>query len=397
MGRLRVLDLEDVTSGVTNGDVENMVKVLPRLKFLSLRRCKEITSLPDSLGDLKQLQTLDIRDTSVIKLPKSIIKLEKLQYIRAGTAVILDNDTGSSFRSLPVAEAASNSSTSATPMRRPRAILGSCLPMLNTHSRLYDDSHNGIKMPRGIAKLSSLHTLGVININNAGEEGILHELRNLTLLHKLGVSGINRNNSDKFFSAISCLPHLESLSLQFQLNQDHEAAVYMVGLLSPLVKLRSLKLYGLIDRLPACIMQAWLHLQRLEKLSLQMKMLPQQELDSIISLRSLRSLQLRLAEFEHGELCFGWSMDQGFGEWIIDFLEIDCNSKLRAVRFGSKLNVEILKIRCCSASPSLKFSGLQSMYSLQEVWLSGSYDKIFKQHLESELKESGNEPILKLE
>ncbi|KAF8673308.1 hypothetical protein HU200_048864 [Digitaria exilis] len=378
MGRLRVLDLEDVSSGLTNGDLENMVKVLPRLKFLFLRGCREITHLPAFLGDLKQLQTLDIRETSVIKLPKSIIRLEKLQYIRAGTAVILDNDTATTFRILPVvAEAASKSSTSATPMRRPRAVLGSCIPKLSTRSRLDDDSHNGIKVPRGIGRLSSLHTLGVVNISTAGEEGTLEQLKNLSLLHKLGVSGINQNNCVKLFSAISHLPHLESLSLQFQLNQDHEAAVYMVGLLSPLVKLRSLKLYGLIDKLPACIMQALFQLHELRKLSLQMKISPQQELDSIPS-----------------ELRFGWGIAQSFGGWIIDFLEISCNSRLQALRFGSSIDVEILQIRCSSVSSSLKFFGLESMDNLKEVWFSGPYANDLKNHLQNELLDNVNKPIM---
>ena len=76
---LRVLDLEDASGR--------------RLKFLC-QGCGDVSRLPDSLGSLKQLQTLDIRDTAICKLPKSFVKIKKLQYIRASMA--------ETKRSLPV-------------------------------------------------------------------------------------------------------------------------------------------------------------------------------------------------------------------------------------------------------------------------------------------------------
>nr|CAB3490289.1 unnamed protein product [Digitaria exilis] len=325
MGLLQVMDLEDESSGVTNGDVDKTVKLLPRLKFLSLRRCRVISHLPNSLGDLKHLQTLDIRETSVIKLPKSIIKLEKLQCFRAGTAVILDTDSSTgTFGSLPVA-AVANPSTSAAPMSRPCATLVSCLSKLSIHN----GPHNGVKVPRGIVKLSNLHTLGVVSI----AAGTL-ELSNLTQLHKLVVSGINRKNREKFLSEISRLHHLESLSLIMQANRDNEedsaGCTSVADIMSPLEKLRSLKLYGLVDRLPTWIMQMCLQLPRLEKLDLPMKKLPQQDLDFVLTLPYLRSLRLRLEEFQDGELHFGWSIAQSCGGYMIDFLEIAFNSRLQA-------------------------------------------------------------------
>uniref|UniRef100_A0A453TDF8 Uncharacterized protein n=1 Tax=Aegilops tauschii subsp. strangulata TaxID=200361 RepID=A0A453TDF8_AEGTS len=95
MKLLRVLDLEgtssasDGTGSVTDEDLEKIVKQFPRLKFMSLRRCVLITYLPDALGSMRQLETLDVRHTSIVELPPAIItKLHKLQYIRAGNTII---------------------------------------------------------------------------------------------------------------------------------------------------------------------------------------------------------------------------------------------------------------------------------------------------------------------
>lgn len=84
MRLLRILDLED-TSGLSDEDVQQIGK-LYHLKYLSLRGCSSICNLPDSLGDLWDLLVLDVRGTSVKKLPATIIKLHKLQYLRAGNA-----------------------------------------------------------------------------------------------------------------------------------------------------------------------------------------------------------------------------------------------------------------------------------------------------------------------
>ncbi|KAG2585401.1 hypothetical protein PVAP13_6KG178401 [Panicum virgatum] len=88
---LRVLDLEGTSSGLVDHHLEHIGR-LRHLRYLSLRRCNTIFHLPDSIGNLTQLQALDLASTKIWKLPKTITKLRKLQYLRVTGPGNSDND-----------------------------------------------------------------------------------------------------------------------------------------------------------------------------------------------------------------------------------------------------------------------------------------------------------------
>ncbi|KAL6658475.1 hypothetical protein ACP70R_004061 [Stipagrostis hirtigluma subsp. patula] len=396
MRLLCVLDLEDVSFGVTNGDVDHMVKLLPRLKFLSLRGCTQVSRLPDSLGGLRQLQTLDIRHTSIVILPPSITKLQKLQYIRAGATIPLDDDSSmvdtlppsppAAAAAPPPPPVAESLSLSTATMSRHCTAIGSWFQMSKwqTPRRL---PNSGVEVPRGIEQLIALHTLGVIDVSVARGRCILKELKKLTQLRKLGVSGINQENCQEFCSAISGHGHLVSLSVQFDEDNDQFC---LDGISPPPRNLWSLKLYGRVhDKLPI-----WIKLPYLGKLNLEVTMLPADELEVLGSLRVLENLRLCFRLFQDGELRFR----SGFDSLVV--LEIVCNSRLQGVTFESGVmgRLEWLKLRCCQVF-SLQFSGLEELAGVKEISLGGSYGDAFKEHLKGKLAEDSwyIKPVLKEE
>ncbi|WVZ98179.1 hypothetical protein U9M48_043648 [Paspalum notatum var. saurae] len=412
MGLLRVLDLEDA-AGLTDDDVGRMVKLLPRLKFLSLRRCEKVTCLPESLGGMRYLQTLDVRYTSVATLPTSITKLHRLQYLRAGAnvpddsvhdddhlAAAVESQPPPSEESAALPEAipllSSSSSSSPSTSEPPDGAgaannnktlvswFGTGCSELWTRCRqrrLAESPNGGVRAPRGIGQLMALHTLGVIDVSVAKGREILEELRNLTRLRKLGVSGVNHGNCRELCSSISGLAQLESLSVRL----DKGSRGCLDGFSSPpeYLDLKSLKLHGdAEDELPAWTDQ----LDGLNKLTLQMAMVTQQGMDVLAGLPELRSLRLRFEEFQNGELLFSEGFDK------LEVLEISCNSRLEAVTFhpGVMESLELLKLRCCnrngSSTTTTRFSGLEVLTALNEVWLSGSYGNQLEEHLKTQLE-----------
>lgn len=367
MRLLRVLDLED-SFGVTDDDVYQMVKLLPRLKFLSMRGCTQVSRLPDSLGALMQLQTLDIRHTSIVTLTPSITKLQKLQYIRAGVAIPPSDDT------TPAAAAAESPSvSSAGTMSRPCCtVVGSWFQLSKWHA----PNSSGVELPRGIGQLIGLLTLGVIDVSAARGRSILKELKKLTQLQKLGVSGISRGNCQELSSVISGHAHLVSLSVHLDKVNDQ----FCLDGVSPRPdNLRSLKLFGqhVQDKLPI-----WIELLPcLRKLNLEVSKLPADELQVLGSLPELQNLRLCFRVFQDGKLWFR----NGFNKLTV--LEIVCSSSLHAVTFESGImrGLEWLKLCCCQGFSLLQFSGLEKLGELKEILLSGSYGDAFKEHLDSKL------------
>ncbi|KAM3215592.1 hypothetical protein ACQJBY_067553 [Aegilops geniculata] len=363
---LRVLDLEDAR-GMQDADLEKMVKLLPRLKFLSLRGCREICHLPSSLGDLRQLQTLDVRGTSIVSLPENITKLQKLQYIRAGS--------GTKEKTFDLAAPASASACLLPKFYKCRQPVG-------------------VVMPEGIGKMTVLHTLGVVNVAASGGRAVLKELKKLTQLRKLGVSGINKNNKNEFISAIKGHVHLESLSVQ--LSKDNQVCLDDIPM--PVENLRSLKLYGLNDKLPKWRDQ----LSKLAKLNLEMAALTE---DGIEFLGRLPQLCIfRVKQVQDGELHFRATVNglEAVTYQDVKVLEIGCgcSSSSLHVTFGSRTmkKLELLKVDCCGGSPTYQFSGLENLGGLRQVLLlNGSNAHELKGRLERQLDEHPNSVKLGVE
>ncbi|WVZ50829.1 hypothetical protein U9M48_002050 [Paspalum notatum var. saurae] len=272
MRLVRVLDLEG-TRDLKYHDLDNIWKLI-HLKYLSLRRCVDIEILPDSLGDLRQLQILDVRGTFVVDLPKTIIKLRKLRHIHAGMASWVVPEEKSSLMKrcvsgaslcatccIPILVGIEGSSHKAL-TRRDACTYACCVrfPSMVMGSDIYIE--RGAMVPRGIKKLKGLHTLR--DVSARGANTILHDIKMLTELRKLGVGGINKKNVMAFCSAISNLSKLESLSVRSADGDPAGLRGCLDDISSPPENLQSLKLCGKLETLPKWMGQ----LQHLVKLKL---------------------------------------------------------------------------------------------------------------------------------
>ncbi|KAG6524346.1 disease resistance protein Pik-2-like [Zingiber officinale] len=250
------------------------------LKYLSLRDCNNISALPDSIGDLQNLEFLDIRRTFISKLPNTIVKLQKLVYL-----------LGSPF--------------------------------------------NVFKFPKGIRKLKRLSTFGMARAHNVHS---LQETGQLVHLHKLGIYLSRSDLSLRMLEEISALlsklnGSLRSLKIWHWGNNRLKKALDEVA--SPPLLLCKFYIYGQLGELPPWFAS----LKHVIKITLSNTRLQLEDLQVLRNLPALVNLDLSWKAFVNSDEDLVFDRE-GFAQ--LKFLEIVEQGV--SFEEGAVRSLEILKI-----------------------------------------------------
>ncbi|WVZ91579.1 hypothetical protein U9M48_037730 [Paspalum notatum var. saurae] len=385
---LRVLDLQDLRYGaICNHHLDDIGK-LRHLRYLSLKGCSGIYHLPDSVGNMRQLQTLDIRSTWINMLPKTIIKLKQLQYLRVGglkddRRYFLDR-----FKKKCAAFCACQWQPTMEETWRDRC--AKCwwvaMPALAFSS--------GISVPRDAGNLQALRTLGEVDMRSGNT---LKEIKRLTRLRKLGVGGVNMKNCQEFCSTLEVLSCLESLSVSGAWLEDGSCGL-SDAVFSPPSNLRSLMLCLHLVKMPAWIKD----LQNLVKLRVACTRLtdPDGTMQLLGSLPCLAILRLDSYTFSVEGLRLHFQPEV-FPSLVALRL---CSAQINDQRFESvefkeraapKLEVLDFTYHYNATINNRLFSGLASLRNLKQFMLEMHVNtESFVKHVRAQLVLNLNRPVL---
>ncbi|KAF7040711.1 hypothetical protein CFC21_050596 [Triticum aestivum] len=357
MRLLRVLDLEGKWDLVDH-HLQHIGKLV-HLRYLSLRGHADVFHLPNSLGNLRQLQTLDISGCCVACCAPTCLA-EELE---------LEDEAQLNRRDVCT------------------AFCCSILPYYAAGGR----NPGGVEVPRWIWKLKALHTLRVVDVSVG--KAVLQDIKKLTRLRKLGVTGINKRNGQELCAAIACLSSLESLSLRSYGKAGLSGC--LDGLSSPPENLQSLKLRGNLVKLPE-----WIHwLKNLVKLKLEWSSISEHDaaIQVLGNLSNLATLRLLDDSFVGEEVRFSFCQE-AFPS--LKVLQLDCVRNLKSVGFeeGAAPKLELLQYSGWNNDFRVGlFSGLPCLPSLKEFMLYREHWEKTEvvEHLRGQLAENINGPVLK--
>uniref|UniRef100_A0A0E0IZV9 Uncharacterized protein n=1 Tax=Oryza nivara TaxID=4536 RepID=A0A0E0IZV9_ORYNI len=157
---LTVLELQDSEITQLPKSIGNMFN----LRYIGLRRTK-VKSLPDSIEKLSNLYTLDIKQTKIEKLPRGIAKIKKLRHLLADR---YDDEKRSEFRYF-----------------------------------------KGVQAPKDLSNLEELQTLETVEAS----KDLAVQLKKLMQLRSVWIDNISSADCGNIFATLSTMPLLSSLLL----------------------------------------------------------------------------------------------------------------------------------------------------------------------------------------
>ncbi|CAL4990320.1 unnamed protein product [Urochloa decumbens] len=308
---LKVLDLQGC-KGLKKKHMKNICKILLLLKFLSLRGT-DVVELPKQIEKLQRLETLDIRQTMVQKLPTTFFMLQMLRHLLAGHKEPSDHN-------------------------------------LQVH------------LPRGIQRMKKLQVLSCVEVSN--NDDYLHDLGHLLQLRKLGVILQDEKGLSLLFQQIEKL-HSCLRSLSIRINQprvintpDAQAASALV---TPPRLLQSLKISGITNGLPLWIAD----LDQLQEITLSNTHLGEDATCILGNLRILRCLKLLQESYAECNLNFQAEEFQSLRSLVV------VNSGITRISFNTGAAPN-LKMVYWSSTATGVLSGVENLPKLNKLELNGA-------------------------
>lgn len=313
---LRVLDLEGC-QWLSAEDLKEICK-LTLLRYLSLRRTN-VTELPKLVGRLKELVTLDVRETYIRDLPESITWLGNLKHLLGGW-----------YRHY-------------TKMSRVKLF----------------EPYKALRIPHGLKNMKCIQKIAHVDIGTSSTS-MMQEVGVLSQLTKL--CAINHEDGgekwEPFAASLNMLQKsIRHLSIIHWRNRDIGLEVFL-ELTSPPIFLETLYLWGRLSVLPLWISS----LSYLIELSLRENFLDGELLRQLGKLPSLVSLKLYHESFMGTHLCFEKNLFPRLKQLIIDNAP-----NLDELRFdGGAPNLESLTL-AFEREPANGIFGIENLPKLMEV------------------------------
>ncbi|XP_057744965.1 putative disease resistance RPP13-like protein 1 [Arachis stenosperma] len=228
---------------LANGVLHELLVALKQLRVLSLSKYRNITVLPNSIGDLKHLRHLDLSSTGIKMLPPAICKLYNLQtlllsHCRDLTELPEEMEKLVNLRHLAIDNCMNLKE------------LPKGMGKLVNLRRLDIDGTNLQEMPAEIAKLENLQSLSCFIVSKQQNGLKLAELRKFAHLQgKLCISKLENviDPSDSCQANLKEKKQIEELSLEWSISiLEDDSHQVVLEHLQPSTNLKKLtvKCYG---------------------------------------------------------------------------------------------------------------------------------------------------------